>query len=111
MTRGARWCRHAIRIASALLAAASFACGSGPADPSDDYRSTLTLESVSCNDGCSPAADIVGASVGTDDRSVWLRADRTGGGSGRSYSLTYKATDSSGNVTRKVVQIIVPHNN
>ncbi len=74
-----------------------------------DAAPTVILEAVACNDGCSASADIVGAAVGSDDRSVSLRAYRSGSGSGRTYSLTYKATDASGNIVRKVVQVMVPH--
>ena len=74
-----------------------------------DVAPTVVLEVVACNDGCSPSADIVGAAIGSNDRSVSVRAKRTGAGNGRTYSLTYKATDSAGNSVRKTVQIVVPH--
>ena len=74
-----------------------------------DIAPTVVLEAVACNDGCSPGTDIVGAAIGSDDRSVFVRAKRTGAGSGRTYSLTYKAMDSAGNGVRETVQIVVPH--
>ena len=41
--------------------------------------------------------DIDGATTGTADFEVQLRAERQGQGSGRTYTLTYSATDDSGN--------------
>jgi hypothetical protein len=53
--------------------------------------------------------DIQGAALGTDDRSVLLRAERYGNGPGRTYTLTYRATDRAGNVTERQVTVVVPH--
>jgi hypothetical protein len=55
--------------------------------------------------------DIQDAAIGTDDRSVLLRAERAGNGPGRTYTLTYRATDRAGNSTVKSVTVTVPHNN
>lgn len=74
-----------------------------------DPSPRVFLESVSCDDGCAPAADIVGASLGTYDRAFFVRARRTGSGLGRTYRVTYRAEDSSGNFSRQVVTIVVPH--
>jgi len=52
--------------------------------------------------------DIAGADVGTPDRSFALRAERAAGGAGRVYTITYQATDASGNATRASVSVIVP---
>ncbi len=41
---------------------------------------------------------------------VWLRAERAGGGPGRTYTLTYRATDASGNFTTAVATVNVPAN-
>jgi len=41
--------------------------------------------------------------------SLQLRAERSGGGSGRIYLITVTATDESGNVSTAEVEIIVPH--
>lgn len=54
------------------------------------------------------SADIQGADFGTDDREFQLRAERSGKGSGRVYTITYEAEDDSGNVTQKSVQVLVP---
>ena len=45
-----------------------------------------------------------------DDFTFKLRAERSGTGSGRIYTVTYKATDASGNYVIASVTIEVPHN-
>jgi hypothetical protein len=55
--------------------------------------------------------DIQGAALETDDRQFQVRAERSGTGTGRIYTVTYEATDASGNSTRKQATINVPHNN
>jgi hypothetical protein len=46
----------------------------------------------------------------TGDFAFQLRAERSGTGSGRVYTITYKATDASGNYATGSVTIEVPHN-
>jgi len=53
--------------------------------------------------------DIQGADIGSDDRSIMLRAERAGGGNGRIYTLTYQVTDGSGNGTEAEAIVYVPH--
>ena len=53
--------------------------------------------------------DIQGADIGSDDRNVMLRAERSGGGNGRVYTLTYLVTDRSGNETEAEAKVYVPH--
>jgi len=53
--------------------------------------------------------DIQDATIGTADFHVLLRAERQGGGSGRTYTLTYQAMDGSGNVGVSSAQVLVPH--
>ncbi|HXV14865.1 MAG TPA: hypothetical protein VEC56_11730 [Candidatus Krumholzibacteria bacterium] len=53
--------------------------------------------------------DIQGADLGSDDRSVMLRAERAGPGSGRIYTLVYRITDGSGNTTDAEANVHVPH--
>jgi hypothetical protein len=56
------------------------------------------------------ASDIQGAEFGTFDRSFFLRAERAGGDpGGRTYTITYTATDASGNQTQAVATVHVPH--
>jgi len=53
--------------------------------------------------------DIQGASYGTDDRTFSLRAERAGSGRGRIYTITYRATDASGNEADASAEVTVPH--
>jgi uncharacterized repeat protein (TIGR01451 family) len=52
--------------------------------------------------------DVQEAALGTDDRQFLLRAERSGKGVGRFYTITYEAEDGSGNVTRSTVTVTVP---
>src|SRR5262249_32471027 len=67
---------------------------------------TFVLESVTSNeaddgngDG-NTGGDIQGADLGTPDTSFLLRAERSGGGSGRIYSIVYTLTDEVGATRR-----------
>ena len=42
---------------------------------------------------------------------VRLRAERSGGGSGRVYTVTVTATDAAGQTTQSSVAVTVPHSN
>ena len=44
---------------------------------------------------------------GTDVRSFQLRAERSGGGDGRIYKVTYSATDAAGNATSATAYVVV----
>jgi len=44
-----------------------------------------------------------------DDGSIYLRAERSGTGSGRIYTITYQAVDDSGNVAVASATVTVPH--
>jgi len=55
--------------------------------------------------------DIQGVDLGTDDRSFAVRAERLGRGEGRIYTVTYSATDASGNTSVSQSRIVVPHRN
>ena len=44
-----------------------------------------------------------------DDGSIYLRAERSGTGTGRVYTITYEAIDDSGNVTESSAAVTVPH--
>jgi hypothetical protein len=74
-----------------------------------DPKPSVKLRSVTCDDACNPARDVVGAALSTDDRSFQLRATRKGGGAGRTYTITYSATDASGNQATAVTNVVVPH--
>ena len=47
--------------------------------------------------------------LGTLDTRISLRAERSGSGPGRTYTLTYRATDLAGNVATAIATVIVPH--
>ncbi|TVY07487.1 Ig-like domain-containing protein [Paenibacillus cremeus] len=53
--------------------------------------------------------DIQGAEFGTFDTGFMLRAERTGNGTGRMYTITYTVTDNAGNTTNASAIIVVPH--
>jgi len=57
------------------------------------------------------SGDISGASFGTDDRQVQVRAERSGTGSGRVYTFVYRVTDAAGNWTDATATVTVPHDN
>jgi hypothetical protein len=55
------------------------------------------------------ANDIQGAAYGTDDREFSLRAERSGKGTGRRYTVTYEAKDASDNAAQDDGAVVVPH--
>jgi hypothetical protein len=60
-------------------------------------------------DGDTPN-DIQGASYGSNDRQFQLRRERSGSGSGRTYTVTYRVTDCAGNTATWVGYVTCPHN-
>jgi hypothetical protein len=48
--------------------------------------------------------------IQVDDNGIWLRAERSGRGTGRVYTITYQAADDSGNATVQEATVTVPHN-
>ncbi len=81
-----------------------------------DPNPTVRLVSISSNepdnglgDG-DTANDVQGANLGTDDRQFLVRAERSGLGTGRVYTVTYEAADASGNTTRQQATVTVPNN-
>ena len=75
------------------------------ATPSGDC-SAIACKIVSVTSNESLAADDV---VITGDLTVDLRADRSGNGSGRVYTITVQCKDATGNVASKTVTVTVPH--
>ena len=53
--------------------------------------------------------DIQGADTGAADSLFQLRAERSGSGVGRTYTVTYSATDSSANSATSTAHAFVPH--
>ena len=74
-----------------------------------DPSPTIKLVSIACDDGCNAAQDVAAATLDTDDRSFQLRATRRGGGTGRTYAITYSATDDAGNQATAQTTVRVPH--
>ncbi|MFL6291924.1 MAG: choice-of-anchor X domain-containing protein, partial [Thermoanaerobaculia bacterium] len=59
-------------------------------------------------DGDTPN-DVQQADFGTDDRQFLLRAERSGTGPGRVYTVTYEARDAAGNTSQVSVEVTAPH--
>jgi hypothetical protein len=53
--------------------------------------------------------DAQGWDVDTPDTAGVLRAERSGTGSGRTYSIRYAGTDKAGNRGTCVATVVVPH--
>lgn len=53
--------------------------------------------------------DIQDAQLGSDDTQVLLRAERSGRGHGRVYTLVYRVSDGAGNQTEAEAKVYVPH--
>lgn len=54
------------------------------------------------------SGDVHGADFGAHDTSFVVRAERSGRGAGRIYTVTYEAEDNSGNVSTAAATILVP---
>jgi len=77
----------------------------------DDYdaQPAIKLESITANEALEKE-DIKGALIGTDDRQFLLNAEREGKNkAGRIYTVTYSATDGSGNKSTASATVTVPH--
>lgn len=77
----------------------------------DDYdpQPEVILESITANEVLDKD-DIKDAQIGMDDRQFQLKAERNGRNkSGRIYTVTYSATDASGNKSTASATVTVPH--
>lgn len=77
----------------------------------DDYdpEPEIKLESITANETLA-ADDIRDAQLGADDRNFSLAAKRAGTNqAGRIYTVTYSATDASGNKSTASATVAVPH--
>ena len=77
----------------------------------DDYdpQPEIKLESITSSEVLAPG-EIQGAVLGSDDRQFSLAAEREGSNlAGRVYTLTYSATDGSGNKSTASTTVTVPH--
>ncbi|NJR16284.1 MAG: hypothetical protein HC785_11575 [Calothrix sp. CSU_2_0] len=81
---------------------------------SDDFDAnpTVRLISITSNepDNGLGDGDTAGDIEIRPNGKIFLRAERSGNGNGRVYTLTYSATDSAGNVTYSTTQVKVPKN-
>ncbi len=77
-----------------------------------DSSPNITLVSVTSNEQDNGRGDGNTANdiMIINDFMFNLRAERSGKGSGRIYTITYKATDASGNYVMASVTVEVPHN-
>ncbi len=78
-------------------------------NPVVELVSVTSNEPVNGTGDGDTAPDIGSASLGTDDRSLQVRAERAGTGSGRIYTFVYRVTDASGNATEATATVAVPH--
>ncbi len=65
---------------------------------------TCKIVSVTSNESIAPEDAVI-----TGNLTVNLRAERSGDGRGRVYTITVQCTDAAGNVTTKTVTVTVPH--
>jgi hypothetical protein len=81
-------------------------------DPAVSFRLVSVTSSEPDNglgDG-DTAGDVQDAAPGTSDTSFLLRAERSGRGDGRIYTVVYRASDGSGNSSLATAYVTVPHN-
>ncbi len=75
-----------------------------------DLRPEVKLVSITCNEQIDPNSDLSGVAIGTDDRSFYVRSERKGKQKqGRVYTVTYSATDASGNTATNSATVTIPH--
>jgi hypothetical protein len=77
-----------------------------------DPSPMITLVSVTSNEPDNGLGDgnTVNDIVVINDFTFYLRAERSGTGPGRTYTVTYRVTDASGNFVMASVTVEVPHN-
>ena len=78
-----------------------------------DPHPAIRLVSITSNEpdnglGDGDRPNDIQATLGADDRTFQLRSERGGRGSGRVYTVTYEASDASGNKTTKQATVTVP---
>jgi predicted extracellular nuclease len=79
-----------------------------------DPSPTVSLVSVTSNEPDDAPGDADGITTNdiviVDDDTFRLRAERSEAGTGRTYTVTYTATDACGNVTEAIATVVVPLN-
>ncbi len=92
---------------SDLVASAGDSCDSG-IDLGDVYISQVWSDEAENGDGDGNTMnDIV---IAADCKSVQVRAERSGSGNGRVYTITFKVRDAAGNMTTATAKVKVPKN-
>ena len=71
--------------------------------------SVTSNEPANANGDGNTEPDIMGVAEGTEDYHFQVRAERGGPGSGRVYTVVYRATDESGNESTATAYATVPH--
>lgn len=104
----------AVSVSDACTASPTFTLRSAQSDEADDGLGDACAHASSssapaCGGDGRTTGDLQGADVGTSDTSFTLRAERAGPGDGRTYVLTYEATDASGNKATASATFVVPH--
>jgi hypothetical protein len=74
-----------------------------------DPSPSVVLASITSNEPPSNFGPEFVAALGTNTPTFSLRSERQGQGDGRTYVVTYTATDSSGNSTSSKQTVFVPH--
>ena len=73
-----------------------------------DPNPAVKLVSITCNEPLEPGD--VAATFGADSRTFSVRSTRLGQDkTGRIYTITYSATDASGNTATATATVTVPH--
>jgi sugar lactone lactonase YvrE len=117
-----------IRVADTIAPALTVAVSPNVLWP-PNHKYANVLPSAEANDACSAGMNVQLVSVTSNepdnglgdgdtkndivinsDGTVSLRAERSGKGSGRIYTVTYTATDLGGNATSSAAVVTVPHN-
>jgi uncharacterized repeat protein (TIGR01451 family) len=91
-----------------LVQSASDGCDGG-VDINDVYVSKVTSDEAVNDDGDGNTTDDI--IIGANCKSVQLRSERSGGGNGRVYTITFKVKDAAGNSKTVTAKVSVPHNN
>ncbi|WP_165822685.1 OmpL47-type beta-barrel domain-containing protein [Paenibacillus montanisoli] len=71
---------------------------------------SIVLESITANETLA-SDDIQDATIGSEDYTFGIRAEREGMEDGRIYTITYRVTDQAGNVTAATTTVTVPKGN
>jgi hypothetical protein len=93
---------------SDLVASASDQCDAG-VNLSSVYISQVTSDEAENENGNGDGNTLNDIVIAANCRSVQLRSEREGNGNGRVYTITFKVTDTSGNVTTATAKVTVPN--